>query len=184
MKHALWILLAAALGALCSCDKLRDAGARIAGGITSSKAGSSGGTWVSEIGAEDFDSFRSQKDKLVIVDFHAPWCGPCRQLAPLLEEVATEHEGRVIVGKINVDDHREIAAREGVRGIPDLRIYRNGSMVDKMVGLPPADELRRRVSAHASSISEPGAAGEETAENEPEIRPMTADWLPPGIERR
>jgi len=177
----------AAASLLSSCDKARDALAELASKADKSRAAH--GEWVKDISAGEFDSFRQQNDKVVIIDFHAPWCGPCRQLGPLLDEIAAGHEGMVVVGKINVDEHKQFAAGEGVRGIPDLRIYRNGGMVDKLVGLPPRDELRQRINtqvealrATATASGEP--AGDEAPGQQPKIQPMAGDWLPPGIERR
>ena len=167
-----------------SCDKARQMAADFAekagkGGTT----GAESGTFVKELGEGEFATFRLQKDKVVIVDFHAPWCGPCRQLAPLLDEIAAEHAGKVVVGKINVDENRELAASEGVREIPDIRIYRNGEMVGKLLGLPPAGELRQRIGTEVAALGASPGAGDPPAA-EPAIQPMTKDWLPPGVERR
>jgi len=175
---------------LVSCDKARKLIAEVKS--KAEKAAPGEAEWISEISADRFDAFRLQNDKVVIVDFHAPWCGPCRQLAPLLEEIAAEYKGEVVIGKINVDDHRDLASSEGVSGIPDVRIYRNGGMVDKLVGLPPRSELKQRVAAQveARRASAAAASGDGngteggTAGKEPAIRPMTENWLPPGIERR
>ena len=172
---------------LVSCDKARKLIADVKS--KAEKTAPADAEWITEINADGFDAFRLQNDKVVIVDFHAPWCGPCRQLAPLLQEIAAEHKGEVVIGKINVDDHPDLAASEGVSGIPDIRIYRNGGMVDKLVGLPPPSELKQRVAtqvearrASATAASQNGTAA--PAEPEPAIRPMTENWLPPGIERR
>lgn len=73
----------------------------------------------------------------VLVDFWAPWCGPCRVIAPILEEVAKEFEGKARVGKVNVDDNPEIASRFGVRGIPTLILFKEGRMQGQMVGVNP-----------------------------------------------
>jgi thioredoxin 1 len=178
-----WLIAAVLLP---SCDKARELVAEAA--KKAGKAGGAQGEWVSEIGDEDFDTFRQQSDKVVIIDFHAPWCGPCRQLAPILDEIASEHGGKVVVGKINVDDHPEIATSEGVQGIPDVRIFRGGAQVDKIVGLPPASELKQRINSQVAAL--PATSGEAveaagaTPEKEPAVRPMTEDWLPPGIQKR
>lgn len=73
-------------------------------------------------------------DKLVVVDFWATWCGPCQRLAPIVEQLAEEYEGRAIIGKYNVDEGEELVAQYGIRNIPVLLFIKNGEMVHKMVG--------------------------------------------------
>lgn len=87
-----------------------------------------------ELTADNFESEVLQNDEPVLVDFWAVWCAPCRMIAPIVEEVAEEYEGKVKVGKLNVDDHGEIAARYNVRGIPTLLLFHDGEVVDQMVG--------------------------------------------------
>jgi len=77
----------------------------------------------------------------VLVDFWAPWCGPCRVIAPILEEVAKEFEGKARVGKVNVDDSPDIASRYGVRGIPTLIVFKNGQIQGQMVGVNPKSNI-------------------------------------------
>jgi thioredoxin 1 len=74
------------------------------------------------------------KNYLFVVDFWAPWCGPCRMLGPLIEELASEYSGKVAFGKLNVDDNRMVPSRFGVRGIPTLIIFKDGKVVDSVVG--------------------------------------------------
>src|SRR4030067_2156136 len=77
----------------------------------------------------------------VLVDFWAPWCGPCRVIAPILEEVAKEFEGKVRVAKLNVDDSPDIASQVGVRGIPTLILFRDGQIKGQMVGVNPKNNI-------------------------------------------
>ena len=88
--------------------------------------------------AENFEQEILQADKPAIVDFWATWCGPCRMLAPVIEEIANEYEGKVKVGKVNVDDEQELAIRYGVMSIPSVIFFKDGKEIDRKVGVMPA----------------------------------------------
>jgi thioredoxin len=84
-----------------------------------------------------FDEVVLKSDKPVLVDFWATWCGPCRMLGPVIEELATEYEGRVVVGKVDVDNNQEFAAKYGVRNIPTVLVFKDGEVVGRQVGVAP-----------------------------------------------
>ncbi len=84
----------------------------------------------------------------VLVDFWAEWCGPCRRLAPAVDAIATELQGKLTVGKLNVDEHPGIAGQFNIRGIPTLLLFKGGQIVESVVGLVPKEELKRKVEKH------------------------------------
>ncbi len=92
----------------------------------------------------DFDAQVKAKP-LLIVDFWAEWCGPCRMIAPVLEELAGEYADRLVVGKVNVDENRQIAARFGIRSIPTLLFFRDGARVDQVVGAHPRSTIKGKI---------------------------------------
>lgn len=84
-------------------------------------------------------------DMPVVVDFWAEWCGPCRMIAPFVEELAAEYEGKVVIGKVNVDEVEDLPAEYGIRSIPTLLFFKNGEIVDKHVGGTTKDILEEKV---------------------------------------
>lgn len=95
---------------------------------------------VQTITAENFDELVVNSEKPVLVDFWAPWCGPCRMVSPIVDEIAEEHDD-IVVGKVNVDEQPELAMKFGVMSIPTLLVFKNGELANKAVGTRPKDEL-------------------------------------------
>lgn len=96
---------------------------------------------------ETFDGTISSTTQPVIVDFWAPWCGPCRTIAPILEEIAKEKSGVITVTKVNVDESQQLAQKYNVRAIPTILFFKDGELKDQAVGLVPKDELIRKAEA-------------------------------------
>jgi thioredoxin 1 len=97
---------------------------------------------VVELTTENWDQEVVKSDKPVLVDFWAPWCGPCRQLAPTIDSLAEKYAGRIKVGKVNTDDNQDLAVKYGISGIPQVLFFKGGEQPkDKVVGLVPEREL-------------------------------------------
>lgn len=96
-----------------------------------------------------FEADVMNSDKLTIVDFWAVWCGPCVALAPTIEAISNEYEGKVKVGKLNVDENPDSAARFGIRSIPTILFIKNGEVVDKLVGNQPKSNFVQLIEKHA-----------------------------------
>lgn len=87
-------------------------------------------------------------DTLAVVDFWAEWCGPCRMVTPIIEELSTDYEGKALIGKVNVDDNPEVSMKYGVRSIPTILFIKNGEIVDKQVGATSKANLESKIQAH------------------------------------
>ena len=98
-----------------------------------------------EITSTNFQEVVTNSDKPVLVDFWAAWCGPCRAIAPVIEELATDYEGKAVIGKLDVDANGDVASEFGVRGIPALLIFKNGQKVGELVGVQPKSRISAKL---------------------------------------
>lgn len=96
----------------------------------------------------NFDAEVLKADKLSVIDFWAPWCGPCLALGPTIEALATEYNGKVNVGKVNVDENPNLSINYGITSIPAVLFIKNGQVVDKQVGAAPKSAFEKKIQAH------------------------------------
>ena len=100
---------------------------------------------VQEFDDNNFDSEVLESDQVVLVDFWAPWCGPCRMIAPVIEELASENAGAIKIGKLNTDNAQSTAMRYGIDAIPTLLFFKNGEVVERIQGVKPKSRLQETI---------------------------------------
>jgi thioredoxin 1 len=113
---------------------------------------------VVELTEAGFESEVLRDQGLVLVDFYAPWCGPCKMLAPFLEQLAGEFTGRVKFAKLNVDEAPSVAAQYEITGVPTLLVFRDGQLVDSVVGMAPPQALKKWLENALASGAKPALA--------------------------
>lgn len=142
---------------------------------------------LTEIDAASYPSFVQPPGRLVVVVFGAEWCAVCKEMEPLLSQMAGEFSSSAVVAKIDFDRSKTFAKSENVSVLPDLRFYRDGKMVEQAWGAIEAGKLRETFQRHSQGIA-PAPSGQNSgasgAPAAPAISPMKKDWLPPGVERR
>ncbi|MBE9510122.1 MAG: thioredoxin [Bacteroidetes bacterium] len=98
-----------------------------------------------EVNDSNFEEVVLKSDKLVIIDFWAEWCGPCRMVDPIIEEISEEYDGKILVTKVDVDSNPGISSKLGIRNIPTVMFFKNGKMVDKQVGAVPKSNFMSKL---------------------------------------
>src|SRR5579885_1046346 len=106
------------------------------------------GNHIMEFTEQNFDEQVLKSAKPVLVDFWAPWCAPCRMMAPTVDAIAAEYADRAVVGKLNVDDHQSLATRYNIRGIPALLLFKDGQVREQVVGATSKDVITRMIEKH------------------------------------
>lgn len=100
-----------------------------------------------EITDANFEELVMNSDKPVVLDFWAVWCGPCRMIGPIIEEMSTEYDGKAVIGKVDVDNNQEVAMKYGIRNIPTVLFIKGGEVVDKQVGAAPKGAFTAKLDA-------------------------------------
>jgi thioredoxin 1 len=108
---------------------------------------------VTNVSSTAFSGFTKQPGKLVVIDFYADWCAPCKELSPMLEKLAAEYPSIVEVGRVDIERAGQLANRLNVRPIPDVRFYRDGKLVDQFIGLISETQLRKKFEVHSRGLT-------------------------------
>ena len=105
---------------------------------------------IANLTTDSFKSVINASTTPVLVDFWAPWCGPCKAIAPTLEELANELDGKLTIAKVNIDEHDSVAAEYGVRAIPTMILFKGGKVAETLVGMMPKAALKAKLATHVA----------------------------------
>src|SRR5215212_2733996 len=106
---------------------------------------------IAQLTTQNFKTTVTSAANPVLIDFWAPWCGPCKAIAPILEELATELDGKLKIAKVNIDDHDAVAAEYGVRAIPTMILFKGGQVAETLVGMMPKAALKAKIASHLAA---------------------------------
>jgi thioredoxin 1 len=179
-------LLACVLPTLVSCDKLTELAITVENMVkrtppapTQPKVpGIYTPEQVSDIKKAEYPGFVARTNALVVVDFHATWCGPCQMLAPVLVKATEAHPGVMYLGRVDIDEAADLAAEQKVSSVPDVRIFRNGAEVGRFVGFPGEKEVLEKMAVLSRGLIPPKAVVA------PLMKPSEKGWMPPGMTKR
>lgn len=173
---------------LCSCEKIKDLAGAASG--KSSEEVSFSGTGgvhrplVKNLLEPDYRNFVNTPGALAVVNFGADWCGPCLRMKPVMESVAGEFRGRVVIGRVDVDASPKLAAGAGARSIPLVLLFRDGREVARFVGYREADALRDLFRTHTADLVDTTILPSGGEQLDKAVQPMKKDWVPEGMQKR
>ena len=179
-----WALLGLAALSSSGCDKIKQLGKS-----KSIIVAPQSGPVIRELQEADYPGLVATPGRLTVVVFHATWCGPCKQLAPVLDKVAQEFAGVAQVGRFDVDQCQGLTRQLGVGSIPDVRFFLDGKQVDAFIGGRSESEVREKFQSYTGSlVAAPASDSKSPADaaktkSEPALQPMPKHWMPNGMEK-
>lgn len=186
MNRMLPLLVVPAL--FSSCEKIKDLAGKASSGaseeVTFSGTGGARRALVRDVKEPDYRVFVNTPGALAVVNFGADWCGPCLRMKPVMESVASEFGGKVVIGRVDVDVSPKLAAGAGARSIPLVLLFRDGREVARFVGYREADALRDLFRTHTADLMNTAILPSGAEHLDKAVQPMKKDWVPEGIQKR